>query len=42
MLSDDDVLDRRLADRVEKDYKTMLPFVRWLNRALGYQSADRR
>ena len=42
MLSDDEVLNRRLADRVEKDYRTMLPFVRWLNRALGYQAADRR
>lgn len=42
MLSDDQVLDRRLADRVERDFRTMLPFVRWLNRALGYQSADRR
>jgi uncharacterized protein (TIGR02453 family) len=42
MLSDAEVLDRRVVDRVEKDYKTMLPFVRWLNRALGYQAADRR
>jgi uncharacterized protein (TIGR02453 family) len=42
MLSDTEVLDRRLADRVEKDYKTMLPFVRWLNRALGYREAERR
>jgi uncharacterized protein (DUF2461 family) len=42
MLSDDEVLDRRIADRVEKDYRTMLPFVRWLNRALGYPAADRR
>jgi uncharacterized protein (DUF2461 family) len=41
-LSDAEVLDRRLADRVEKDYKLMLPFVRWLNRALGYQQAERR
>lgn len=42
MLNDTEVLDRRVVDRVEKDYKTMLPFVRWLNRALGYQAADRR
>ena len=42
MLSDAEVLDGRLVDRIEKDFKTMLPFVRWLNRALGYQSADKR
>ena len=42
MLSDGEVLDRRIVDRVEKDYRTMLPFVRWLNRALGYQAAERR
>ena len=42
MLSDAEVLDRRVVDRVEKDYRTMLPFVRWLNRALGFQAADRR
>lgn len=36
MLTDKDVLDRRLADRIEKDYATMLPFVRWLNKSLGY------
>jgi len=42
MLSDTEVLDRRLADRVERDFKTMLPFVRWLNHALGYREAERR
>ena len=42
MLSDSEVLDRRVVDRIEKDYKTMLPFVRWLNRALGYQPMERR
>jgi uncharacterized protein (TIGR02453 family) len=42
MLSDTEVLDRRVADRVERDFKTMLPFVRWLNRSLGYQPADKR
>ena len=36
------VLDRRLVDRIEKDYKTMLPFVRWLNKSLGYPPAERR
>jgi len=42
MLSDDEVLDRRLVDRVEKDFKTMLPFVRWLNNSLGYPPATKR
>ena len=42
MLTDDEVLNPRLADRVEKDYKTMLPFVRWLNDSLGYPPAERR
>ena len=42
MLSDNEALDRKLVDRIEKDYKTMLPFVRWLNRALGYPAAERR
>ncbi len=41
-LSDTEALDRRLVDRIEKDYKTMLPFVRWLNKSLGYQPADKR
>lgn len=42
MLSDDEVLNPRLVDRVEKDYATMLPFVRWLNNSLGYPPAERR
>ena len=42
MLSDSEVLDRRLVDRIEKDYTTMLPFVRWLNDALGYLPAEKR
>ena len=42
MLSDTEVLDRRLVDRIEKDYKTMLPFVRWLNKSLGYLPSDKR
>ena len=42
MLSDSEVLDRRVVDRIEKDYKTTLPFVRWLNKSLGYPPADRR
>jgi uncharacterized protein (DUF2461 family) len=42
MLGDEEVLSPKLADRVEKDYRTMLPFVRWLNRALGYREAEKR
>lgn len=42
MLEDADVVDRRLADRVQRDFTTMLPFVRWLNDALGYPAAARR
>jgi uncharacterized protein (TIGR02453 family) len=41
-LSDDDVLRRRLCDRVERDFRTLLPFVRFLNDALGYPPASRR
>ncbi len=42
MLDDDVVLGRKLADRVERDFATMLPFVRWLNRSLGYEPASKR
>jgi uncharacterized protein (TIGR02453 family) len=41
-LTDAQVRDRRLADRVERDFRGMLPLVRWLNAALGYLPADRR
>lgn len=41
-LSDDVVLSRRLCDRIERDFRTLLPFVRFLNDALGYPPADRR
>ncbi len=34
-LSDRDVLSSRLADGLEKDFRLMLPLVRWLNAALG-------
>ncbi len=42
MLSDTEVEGRRLPDRIERDFTTMLPFVRWLNRALGYRESERR
>ena len=32
----------RLPALLERDFETMLPLVRWLNRALGLQPADRR
>ena len=35
-LSDADVLSPRLASVVMKDFTAMLPFARWLNRALGF------
>jgi uncharacterized protein (TIGR02453 family) len=41
-LGDAEVTDRRLADRLQRDYSVMLPMVRWLNRALGYEPAAKR
>lgn len=41
-LTDADVTGARLADRVAKDFATMLPLVRWLNEALGFAPWDRR
>ena len=41
-LTDAQVLDKRLASRVERDFTAILPFVRWLNSALGYGPMDRR
>jgi len=41
-LTDEQVLDRRVVDRVQKDFVTMLPFVRWLNSALGFPAKERR
>jgi uncharacterized protein (TIGR02453 family) len=41
-LSDSDILDRKLVDKIEKDFKTMLPFVSWLKQALGYRARERR
>lgn len=41
-LSDADVLSRRLVEKIEKDYKVLLPFVRWLNQSLGFPAATRR
>ena len=41
-LTDADVLGSGLAKKVEKDFSTMLPLVRWLNNALGYPAQARR
>jgi len=41
-LTADDVLHPRLAARLERDYALLLPFVRWLNLALGYAPAGSR
>jgi uncharacterized protein (TIGR02453 family) len=41
-LSEREVLDPKLPDIVAKQYATMLPFVRWLNRVLGLPPHSRR
>jgi len=41
-LADAEVLRPDLARLVEKDFRLMLPFVRWLNLALGYEAKERR
>ena len=41
-ISNEDVTSKSLADRVEKDFRLMLPFVRWLNSSLGYPPKERR
>jgi uncharacterized protein (TIGR02453 family) len=41
-LTDAQVQDAKLADRLEAHYAAMLPLVRWINRALGYPPASRR
>lgn len=41
-LSDDEVLSPKVASAVMKDYVAMLPFARWLNRALGFLPSTHR
>jgi uncharacterized protein (TIGR02453 family) len=41
-VTDAEVLDSRIVQRVEKDFTVALPLVRWLNGALGYKSANSR
>lgn len=38
----EEVLARSLPDVLERDFRMMLPMVRWLNRALGYPAAQAR
>jgi uncharacterized protein (TIGR02453 family) len=41
-LPDEETLGPGLADRLTEDYRALLPLVRWLNRALGLEAAERR
>ena len=40
-LGDREVLSPRLAEGLERDFRLMLPLVRWLNAALGLKAASR-
>jgi uncharacterized protein (TIGR02453 family) len=42
VLSDEEALSPRIADKVMKDFVVMVPFARWLNRALGFLPASTR
>ena len=42
MMTGSEALDRRLPQRLERAYRTLTPFVRWLNGALGLRAAERR
>ena len=41
-LSDDEVLDQHLPITLARDFSAMVPFVRWLNGAIGYRPATSR
>ncbi len=41
-LSDAEALSPKVADLVMKEFTVMLPFVRWLNRAMGFLPRERR
>jgi uncharacterized protein (TIGR02453 family) len=41
-LSNEEVQDPRLAATLERDYRALLPLVRWLNSAVGFPPAKRR
>lgn len=42
MLSEKDFFSPRLARTLAKDYEALTPYVRWLNRALGYREVSSR
>lgn len=42
LLTNDEVAEPRLADTLEREYRALLPLVRWLNSALGFPPASRR
>jgi uncharacterized protein (TIGR02453 family) len=42
ILTPDEVLSPALADILERDYRALLPFVRWLNAVCGFPPATRR
>ena len=41
-LGEADVMSKRLPQILERDYKAMLPLVRWLNTAIGYSPRKSR
>ena len=41
-LTDDETLGAGLADRLESDFRALVPLIRWLNGALGLPPATRR
>jgi uncharacterized protein (DUF2461 family) len=42
MLTEREVLSRRLPDRLARDFGVLVPLVRWLNQAIGYPARERR
>jgi uncharacterized protein (TIGR02453 family) len=42
MMGEAEVRSPRLADILARDFAALIPLVRWLNRAIGYRSWDRR
>jgi uncharacterized protein (TIGR02453 family) len=42
MLTEREVLSRRLPERLARDFAVLVPLVRWLNQAIGYPAWERR
>ena len=42
MLTDDQITDPRLPDRLVTDLERLVPFIRWLNNTVGFANARRR